>query len=157
VRNYSRVLAQRLAGNSRFPEINGNFVQLLYDTSPLHDIGKVAIPDAILRKPGALTPDEFEIMKTHTTIGAETLNAALRQYPEARFLRMARDIAAAHHERYDGTGYPKGLAANDIPLAARFVSVADAYDALTSRRVYKDALSNEAASAIILRASHTQF
>ena len=121
-------------------------MRLIYVTSPLHDIGKVAMPDSVLLKPGPLTDEEFEIMKTHTTHGAETLDAALAQYPSARFLRMARDIAASHHEWYDGTGYPHGLEGEAIPLCGRIVALADVYDALTSRRVYKDAFSHEKAA-----------
>jgi putative two-component system response regulator len=96
-------------------------------------------------------------MKTHTTRGAETLDAALKQYPSARFLRMARDIAASHHEWYDGSGYPRGLAGQAIPLSARIVALADAYDALTSRRVYKDAFTHEKARSAVIKGRGTHF
>jgi putative two-component system response regulator len=114
-----------------------DFVKLIYVTSPLHDIGKVGIPDAVLLKPGRLTPEEMEVMKRHTTIGAETLDAALRESPGSDFLVTARDIALTHHERFDGGGYPRGIAGVQIPLAGRIVAVADVYDAIRSKRVYK--------------------
>lgn len=158
VQNYSRILAQKLAGQSAFArEIDGEFVRLIYLTSPLHDIGKVAIPDSVLLKPGQLNDREFGIMKTHARLGAETLEAALSKFPEAAFLRMARDIAATHHERYDGTGYPAGLAGDTIPLAGRIVALADVYDALTSRRVYKPAFTHEVARSMIVAESGKHF
>jgi putative two-component system response regulator len=158
VMSYSRVLAQQLLALGHFTDqIDAEYVRLLYSTSPLHDIGKVGIPDSVLLKPGRLSDREFEIMKTHTTIGADTLEAALKRFPKTRFLRMARDIAAAHHERYDGTGYPAGLAGDAIPLCARIVALADVYDALTSKRVYKDAFAHDIAKGIILKDAGTHF
>jgi putative two-component system response regulator len=158
VRSYSRVLAQHLSGLDKFrTEINSEYVRLIYLTSPLHDIGKVGIPDCVLLKPGRLNDAEFEIMKTHTTLGAQTLEAALRQFPSVKFLQMGRDIAACHHERIDGTGYPNGLKGDAIPLCARIVSVADVYDALTSKRVYKEAFSHEIARSMIVEGAGTQF
>ena len=158
VQRYSRVLAQQLARHAEYAsQIDAEFIRLVYLTSPLHDIGKVGVPDAVLLKPGRLTPEEFEIMKTHATIGAATLDAALTRYPSARFLKIARDIAASHHERWDGGGYPLGLAGEDIPLAGRIVAVADVYDALTSKRVYKEAFSHEKAYALILGECGTHF
>src|SRR5450432_1113926 len=122
VRSYSRILAQHLAGLEKFQgEVTGEFVRLIYLTSPLHDIGKVGIPDTVLLKPGRLSDREFEIMKNHTSIGAQTLDAALREFPGVKFLEMGRDIAGSHHERFDGSGYPKGLAGDSIPLCARIV------------------------------------
>jgi putative two-component system response regulator len=158
VRNYSRLLAQNLADHGEFPaEITPQFVHLIYLTSPLHDIGKVGIPDSVLRKPGKLSEREMEIMKTHAQIGAATLDAAAVQFPGVQFLEMGRDIAAAHHERFDGTGYPHKMSGEMIPLAARIVAVADVYDALTTKRVYKPAYSHDAANAIIEQASGSQF
>jgi putative two-component system response regulator len=158
VQNYSRILAQQLlAMNKHTDAIDAEFVRLVYSTSPLHDIGKVGIPDSVLLKPGRLSDREFQIMKTHTTIGAQTLDAAMAKFPKTPFLRMARDIAAAHHERWDGGGYPAGAAGAEIPLSARIVAVADVYDALTSRRVYKDAFTHDIARAIILNDSGTHF
>ncbi|BAM04596.1 HD-GYP domain-containing protein [Phycisphaera mikurensis] len=158
VQSYARVLTQRLLSNGCFTGvIDAEYARLIYATSPLHDIGKVGIPDSVLLKPGRLSDREFEIMKTHTTLGAETLDAAASRYPGAAFLCMARDIAASHHERYDGTGYPAGLAGEAIPLAARIVALADVYDALTSRRVYKDAFTHDVARSIVLEERGTHF
>ena len=143
IREYSRLVTEDL---SRFGpyrhEIDENFVQMIYLTSPLHDIGKVGIPDAVLLKPGRLTREEFKIMQQHTEIGARTLEDALQAHPQAEFLRVASDIAWCHHERMDGTGYPRGLSGDDIPLCARIVAVCDVYDALTSKRQYKPAYSH---------------
>jgi putative two-component system response regulator len=158
VRSYARIIAEHLSGVAKFRElVNWEFVRLIHLTSPLHDIGKVAIPDEVLRKPGPLTEEEFAVMKTHTTRGAETIEATLSEFPQARFLRMARDIAASHHEWYDGTGYPRGLAGESIPLAGRIVALADTYDALTSKRIYKDAFTHEKAKAAILKARGSHF
>jgi putative two-component system response regulator len=152
VRNYSRVIAEHLSRLAKFRrQVNTDFVRLIYLTSPLHDIGKVSMPDGVLLKPGPLTREEFEIMKAHTTHGAATLDAALREYPAAGYLRMARDIASSHHEHYDGTGYPEGLAGDDIPLCGRIVALADVYDALTSTRVYKEAYPHERARRILVQ------
>jgi putative two-component system response regulator len=158
MQNYCRVLAEHLvrtgaAGN----EVTSEFAHLIYLTSPLHDIGKVGIPDSVLLKPGRLSDREFEVMKTHTTIGAETLDAALKKFPNAEFLKMARDIAATHHERLDGTGYPAKLAGQRIPLSGRITALADVYDALTSRRVYKQAFSHDLARSMILADSGSHF
>jgi putative two-component system response regulator len=158
VRNYSRALAQHLSGIDKFrAEINAEYIRLIYLTSPLHDIGKVGIPDCVLLKPGRLNDREFDIMKTHASLGAQTLDAALRQFPGVKFLQMARDIAASHHERYDGTGYPRQLRGDAIPLCARIVAVADVYDALTSKRVYKDAFAHDIAWSMIVEEAGTQF
>lgn len=158
MREYCRILADTLAQSRRYHDcIDGQFVQLLYLTSPLHDIGKVGIPDRVLLKPGRLTPEEFEIMKQHTIIGASTLEAAANAHPEARFLAMARDIALTHHERFDGKGYPRQLAGDAIPLCGRIAALADVYDALTTARVYKAAYSADAAHNIILEGRGTQF
>jgi putative two-component system response regulator len=158
VRQYCRLLADHLSRKPEYaPVVDREFVRLIYLTSPLHDIGKVGIPDAILLKADRLTPVEREVMKTHTHIGAETLEAALREFPGARFLAMARDIALCHHEKFDGTGYPRGLSGDQIPLAARIVAVADVYDALRSERVYKVALSHERTREEIVRGSGSHF
>ena len=130
---------------------------MIYETSPLHDIGKVAIPDCVLLKPGRLSDDEFQIMKTHTTMGAQTLEAAARKYPKARYLKMAREIAESHHEKWNGSGYPKGLKGSQIPLSGRIVALADVYDALVSRRVYKSAFTHITARSIIVEGKGTHF
>ena len=158
VRNYSFVLAEQLSTREDFQDtVTHEYCRLIYLASPLHDIGKVAIPDSVLLKPGRLSDHEFEIMKTHSTLGAQTLDAALRKYPDASFLRIARDIAASHHEKFDGSGYPHGLVGEDIPLSGRIVAVADVYDALMSKRVYKDACSHDVASSIISKGSRRHF
>jgi putative two-component system response regulator len=158
VMNYSRVLAQQLPAIGKHVDtVDAEFVRLVYATSPLHDIGKVGIPDSVLLKPGRLSDDEFAIMKMHTTIGAQTLDAALTRFPSAKFLRMARNIAATHHEHWDGRGYPNGLKGQDIPLCGRIVALADVYDALTSRRVYKSAFHHQVAKGIILKETGTHF
>jgi putative two-component system response regulator len=158
IREYCRILAEDLSQREKFRDVvDGDYVQLLYLTSPLHDIGKVGIPDEVLLKPGRLTPEEFALMKQHTIIGGNTLQAAVQAHPEAQFLVMARDIAMTHHERYDGTGYPRGLSGEEIPLAGRITSLADVYDALTSQRVYKSAYSHETSRSIIVEARGTQF
>ena len=158
VRSYSRVLAQHLAGVDKFrSQINAEYVRLIYLTSPLHDIGKVGIPDCVLLKPGALNDQEFAVMKTHTTLGAATLDAALQQFPGAQFLQMGRDVAASHHERFDGSGYQQGLSGEFIPLCARIVALADVYDALTSKRVYKRAFDHAVARSIIVKERGAHF
>ena len=155
---YSTILAQHLAKQEKFSDqIDADFVRLIYISSPLHDIGKVSIPDCVLLKPDRLDDREFEIMKSHASVGAETISSVLERFPGAEFLRMARDIAAAHHERPDGEGYPCGLKGDDIPLAARIFAPADVYDALVSKRVYKNAFSHDIAKNIIIEGSGTQF
>ncbi len=158
IRSYTRILGQTLMRQEKFPDVvTADYVRMLFLTSPLHDIGKVAIPDCVLLKPGRLSDEEFGIMKSHATAGAETLGAAAEQYPGVAYLGMARDIAASHHERFDGTGYPAGLAGTDIPLCGRIVALADVYDALTSKRVYKEAFTHTVARNIIVKDRGTHF
>ncbi|QDQ25149.1 two-component system response regulator [Chitinimonas arctica] len=148
---YVRLLANRLKAHPKFQALlDDETIQLLFKSAPLHDIGKVGIPDSILLKPGRLTPEEFEIMKTHTTLGQKTIAVAekLLDAPSS-FLRLAREIAYSHQEKWDGSGYPDGLAGNEIPVSARLMAVADVYDALISRRVYKPALSHAEAVDLI--------
>ena len=149
VREYTRVLSEQMKTMGLWAEIDEEFIRLMYATSPLHDIGKVAIPDCVLLKPGQLSDAEFEVMKTHAAAGAATLQAALERNPTHRFLHIAHDIARSHHERFDGSGYPDGLKGEDIPLSARIMAVADVYDALTSKRVYKDAMPHMIACGIL--------
>ena len=156
--NYVRTLALELRTDPKYaPQLDDATVELLYKSAPLHDIGKVGIPDAILLKPGKLTLEEFDIMKTHTTVGRDAILAAERliEAPSS-FLRHARDIAHYHQEKWDGSGYPEGLAGEAIPLSARLMAVADVYDALISRRVYKPPYPHERAVAMMLegRGSH---
>lgn len=157
-RTFCRILAEGCHKRGTYRgAIDYDFVELIEQTSPLHDIGKIGIPDQILLKPGRLTDAEFEIMKRHTIVGAETLDAAINEFPEAEFLEMARDIALCHHERWDGTGYPNKLAGDEIPLAARIMAVADVYDALRSERVYKPAVPHERTCEIITEGISTHF
>jgi len=126
--------------------------ELVLTSSPLHDIGKIGIPDSILGKPGPLTPDEWTVMKTHTTIGAELLSGS-----NSKFLKMGKNIALTHHEKWDGTGYPKGLKGDTIPLVGQICCLCDIFDALTNKRPYKEAWSNEDAVEEIKRGSKTFF
>lgn len=158
VSNVCRIVAESLQRTNGHREpIDNKFVENIYHTSPLHDIGKVGIPDAILLKPGKLTTDEFEIMKTHTVIGAETLKNVQLKFPDNAFIAMGIDIAQSHHERWDGKGYPDGLAKEATPLSARIMAVADVYDALRSKRCYKDAFSHEKSRNIILEEKGSHF
>jgi putative two-component system response regulator len=158
MREYCHVLATHLCHSTSFRnQLDGDYVQLLHLTSPLHDIGKVGIPDSILLKPGPLTPAEFEVMKQHALIGGQTLAAAADAYPQARYLQIARDIAMTHHEKFDGSGYPYGLRGQQIPLCGRIVAVSDVYDALTTPRVYKPAYTHEVARGIIVEGRGKHF
>ncbi|MFO7776083.1 MAG: response regulator [Candidatus Hydrogenedentota bacterium] len=158
IRRYVQVLAQQLAESSEYAEvIDEAFLRELFHSSPLHDIGKVGIPDQILLKPGKLTHEEFEIMKLHAVIGGDTLKAADIEAGKDSFLSMGRDIAYYHHEKWNGKGYPSGLKGNEIPLAARIVALCDTYDALTSRRPYKEAFTHEFAKEIIVPERGEQF
>jgi response regulator RpfG family c-di-GMP phosphodiesterase len=156
---YSRVLAETAAASPSFAgQIDANFLQMLECCAPLHDIGKAGVPDQILLKPGKLTPDEFAIMKTHTTIGADVLQQVAKKHGFARgFLTMAIDITRHHHERFDGEGYPDRLAGDCIPLAARIVTIADVYDAMRCRRVYKSAMPHADVVRIMTRESDGHF
>jgi putative two-component system response regulator len=158
MREYSRILADELSTWPKYcDQIDGDYVQLIYLTSPLHDIGKVGIPDAVLLKPGSLTPEEFDIMKQHAVLGGETLSAVAQARPDAQFLTMAQEIAMTHHERWDGTGYPNHVKGEKIPLCGRIVALADVYDALRSKRVYKPAYSHQTARSLIMEGRGTQF
>lgn len=149
--HYVRLLALALQSHPRFAQqLTDTMVDLLFKSAPLHDIGKVGIPDSILLKPGKLTADEFEIMKTHTTQGRDAIvSAEQRLGKDVPFLTCAKEIAYSHQEKWDGSGYPEGLAGDAIPVAARLMAIADVYDALISRRVYKPPFTHEAAMAII--------
>ncbi len=158
LREYAQILAEELSHGGHYAsQIDEQFLADLYRSSPLHDIGKVGVPDEILLKPARLTDDEYAIMKRHTVNGANILNDAVMQLEGGGFLAMAAVIASFHHERWDGEGYPAGLVGEEIPLPARIVSVADVYDALTSERPYKEAWSADRAHAAIVAASGTQF
>lgn len=149
--HYVRELARELRNHPKFASaLSEKQIETMFKSAPLHDIGKVGIPDHILRKPGRLEPEEFEIMKTHTTIGHEALETVQRELGiKLDFLDCAQEIALNHHEKWDGSGYPRGLSGDAIPVSARLMAVADVYDALISERVYKKALSHDAAAAMI--------
>ena len=138
-------------------EIDDEFIITIYQSCILHDIGKVGIPDAVLLKPGKLTPEEFTTMKMHAIIGGDALASSGRMLGEDSFLTMGKDIAYYHHEKWDGSGYSNGLAGYQIPLPARIMALADVYDALVSKRVYKDAMTQEQARAIIMEGSGKHF
>lgn len=155
---YCRMIAERLLELELFPEtVDAKFVDTIYWASPLHDMGKVAIPDTVLSKPGKLSSGEFAIMKTHTEKGAETLKMVTQGYPDNDFLNMGLAIARWHHEWWDGSGYPDGLKGEEIPLSARIMALSDMYDALTSERCYKKAFSHEESLAIITSERGTHF
>jgi response regulator RpfG family c-di-GMP phosphodiesterase/signal transduction histidine kinase len=157
--HYVRLLALHLHDHPRFRGfLAGGNLDLIFKSAPLHDIGKVGIPDRILLKPGRLTQEEFEIMKRHTTLGRKAIEAAERQLGcRMEFLAIAKEIAEGHQEKWDGTGYPAGLKGDAIPIAARLMAVADVYDALISRRVYKPALPHRAAVRIMAQGRGTHF
>ncbi|MNB89879.1 two-component system response regulator [Pseudomonas sp. ACN5] len=156
--HYVRLLAELLRDHPRFSQfLNDDSIRQLFRSAPLHDIGKIGIPDHILLKPGRFTPEEFEIMKTHTTLGRDAIQRAEDQLGlSVDFLRMAKEIAYSHQEKWDGSGYPQGLVGEEIPMSARLMAVADVYDALISRRVYKAGMPHDQAVQIIRqgRASH---
>lgn len=148
---YVKVLAEYLSADGAFAALlDEETISLLFKSAPLHDIGKVGIPDNILLKPGKLTEEEFKIMRRHPFLGSEALRAAEEHLGSTSFLNLAREISLTHHEKWDGSGYPKGLKGDDIPLSGRLMAVADVYDALISKRVYKPAFTHEKAREIIL-------
>jgi len=156
---YVKALAERLRDHPRFAwyltDLN---IAVLFKSAPLHDIGKVGIPDRILLKPGRFEPQEFEIMKTHTTLGHDAIaHAESALGISVEFLSCAKSIALSHQEKWDGSGYPQGLAGDAIPIAARLMAVADVYDALISRRVYKEGMTHERAVEIVIEGRGTHF
>ncbi len=156
--NYVRTLALGLKDHPRFSDyLSDEIIEMLYKTSPLHDIGKVGVPDQILLKPGKLDPDEWEEMKQHTVYGHDSLLRAEQVLGTTDFLQMAREIAYTHHEKWDGSGYPRGLKGDEIPVSGRLMAVADVYDALISYRVYKKPIPHEEAVAIIQNSSGSHF
>ena len=155
--HYVRALALSLARSGKYPELTGEYIDLLFHSAPLHDIGKVGVPDYILRKPGPLLVHEFEEMKKHTLYGKEIVDSARRGQGEVEFFDTISEIAYTHHEKWDGSGYPEGLSGEDIPLSGRLMALADVYDALISKRHYKEAFSHEKARGIILEGRGTHF
>jgi putative two-component system response regulator len=158
VQHLCRMLAGALVETPAFAyAITPDFITTIFHASPLHDLGKVGISDAVLLKPGRLTDAEFEIMKTHTTLGAATLESVHREYPNNDFVTMGIEIAKHHHEKWDGSGYPAGLSGEAIPLSARIMALVDVYDALRSRRPYKKPFSHEKSTAIIVELDGSHF
>ena len=158
VQIYCKMLAEKLNEQEPYNSlITAVFIHNIFNSSPLHDIGKVAIPDSVLLKPGKLTPEEFGIMKTHSLVGAVTMEAVNDIYRNNAFITMGISIARSHHERWDGTGYPDGLKGEEIPLAARIMALADVYDALRSNRCYKEAMARDRSRDIIESGNGTQF
>lgn len=159
VQHYVRALAWKLSAHPRYRAfLTVANITMLFKSVPLHDIGKVGIPDNILLKPGRLTPDEFEIMKAHTTLGRDAIAVAEEAMgTQIPFLTMAKEVAYSHQEKWDGTGYPQGLVGEQIPIPARLMSVADMYDALITQRVYRDPVSHEEAVRIVVSCKDTYF
>jgi len=156
---YVKVLAEKLRDHPRFAAtLTDRYITTLFKSAPLHDIGKVGIPDRILLKPGHFEPHEFEIMKTHTTLGRDAIEHAEQSLGmQVEFLSMAKEIALGHQEKWDGSGYPQSLSGDAIPLSARLMAIADVYDALISRRVYKDAMSHDKAVDVITQGRDRHF
>ena len=155
---YVRELAFELRENEEYKDVLTNeYIELLYKSAPLHDIGKVGVRDSILLKPGKLTEEEFEEMKKHTTYGGESLMVGINELGEESFLTLAKEIALTHHEKWDGSGYPMGLSKEEIPISGRLMALSDVYDALISKRVYKGAFTHEEAKNIILESRGTHF
>ena len=150
---YVKALAERLRTHPRFEAVlNDHMIELLYKCAPLHDIGKIGIPERILFKPGKLTDGEFEIIKGHAALGRKAIEGAERRLGmRVRFLNVAKDMAYSHHEKWDGSGYPEGLTGDAIPVTGRLMALADVYDALTSRRIYKAAFTHEQACSSIVQ------
>lgn len=156
--SFCRLLAKKARIISEYSaELTDSYITTIYNASPLHDIGKVGIPDYILLKPGKLTTEEFEIMKTHSMIGYQTLAKIASRFNQNTFLRMGMDIALNHHEKWSGCGYPMGISEYAIPLSARIMSIADVYDALRSKRVYKEAFSHVKSIEIIAEGEGKDF
>ncbi|MNM72931.1 Cyclic di-GMP phosphodiesterase response regulator RpfG [compost metagenome] len=157
--HFVKLLAELLREHPKFRHfLDDETIRLLFKSAPLHDIGKIGIPDCILLKPGRLTSEEFEVMKTHTTLGRDAIQHAEDQLgTSVGFLRLAKEIAYSHQEKWDGSGYPEGLAGDDIPISARLMAVADVYDALISRRVYKAGMPHAQAVEIMRQGCGTHF
>lgn len=158
LREYCRLILQELRQLPKYQQLlSSHYIEGVCAASPLHDIGKVGVPDYILLKPGSLTEDEWKIMRTHPVIGAQTLRAVEKTQPNNEFIRLGIEIAESHHEKWDGTGYPQGLKGEQIPLSARILALGDVYDALRSKRPYKMPFSHEKAYEIILQGKNSHF
>ncbi|MBT8349734.1 MAG: HD domain-containing protein, partial [Deltaproteobacteria bacterium] len=157
IREYAKMIASQMAGLPNYKDyITAKYIDDIFQSSILHDIGKVGIKDSVLLKPGKLDPEEFNIIKRHTILGGDAIAEIESQIEGRSFLVLGKEIAYHHHEKWDGTGYPDGLKGDEIPLSARMVAIADVYDALTTKRFYKDAFTHEKSRDIIidLKGSH---
>jgi PAS domain S-box-containing protein len=158
IREYAKIIAEEMSQHPKYQDyISEDYIEDIFRSSILHDIGKVGVPDAILLKPDRLTAEEFEEIKRHTILGGDALNDIDAKIEGVSFLTLGKEIAYYHHERWDGSGYPKGLKDEGIPLSARFVALADVYDALTSKRFYKEAYTHDKAKEIIIGLRGTHF
>ena len=155
---YVELIAKEMQREGIYPEIlTDDYIQNMVESAPLHDVGKITIPDAILNKPGKLTEEEFELMKTHAAAGGKIIGSLIRTVPDSDYLYEAKNLATYHHEKWDGSGYPAGLSGEGIPLSSRIMAVADVFDALISNRSYKKGFPYEKALAIIQEESGTHF
>ncbi len=154
---YSRYLAESIQDRPGYREVSPAFIEMITRAAALHDVGKVGIPDAILLKPGKLTAEEFEVMRSHATVGSDLLEGLMHDYGHYGMILMGKEVARHHHEWWDGNGYPDGISGTEIPLAARIVAIADVYDALTSKRVYKEAWNFEETASEMRAKSGSQF
>jgi response regulator RpfG family c-di-GMP phosphodiesterase len=158
IREYAKLIAEALAKNPKYAgHITPEYVDDIYQSSILHDIGKVGIPDAILLKPAKLSDEEFNVIKRHTTLGGDAIKAIEAKIEGQSFLALGKEIAYNHHEKWDGSGYPRGLSKEGIPLSARIIALADVYDALTTRRFYKEAFSHKKSRQMIVDLKGTHF
>ena len=157
-RAYVELIAVQLMKNNRYPEIiTPRYIRFLKRAAPMHDIGKIVVPDAVLKKPGRFTPDEFKLMQRHTSEGGRIVHEILDGFEDPDYIQITADIATYHHEKWDGSGYPSGLKGEDIPLCARIMALADVFDALVSPRVYKSPMTYEEAYTIIESGVGTHF
>lgn len=156
-RDYVELIATKAYLTGEFPELDETTIKYFVKAAPMHDIGKIVVPDAVLKKPGKLTPEEFELIKMHAAKGGEIVQNVLGTGADADYVRVAKEIAKYHHEKYDGTGYPEGKKGTDIPLSARIMAIADVFDALVSPRCYKDPMPVDKAFSIIAQEAGTHF
>jgi response regulator RpfG family c-di-GMP phosphodiesterase len=158
IREYAKIIAAEMAKKPKYAGyVTPEYVDDIYQSSILHDIGKVGIPDAVLLKPGRLSDEEFDVIKRHTNLGGDAIKAIEMQIEGQSFLALGKEIAYNHHEKWDGSGYPRGLNGEDIPLSARIIALADVYDALTTKRFYKEAYTHEKSRQIIIDLKGTHF
>ena len=158
IREYAKLIAEHMAKNPKYTtHITPEYLDDIYQSSILHDIGKVGIPDAILLKPAKLNDKEFDVIKRHTTLGGDAIKAIEAKIEGQSFLALGKEIAYNHHEKWDGSGYPRGLSRESIPLSARIIALADVYDALTTQRFYKEAYSHQESKQMIIELKGTHF